>query len=114
MNPLVEEVLKDRLSLLRDNSDTVADDPETIAEWNEEADAIEEALNKGKLNKVSEEVLLEYATRDGWCDDRSYKRQVNTQLQKDGRLELFNPDAVVLGSPMKVCVINGMKYYSAV
>ena len=88
------EILEDRLFTAGEAVEEYADEPEALAEYAEIVAAIEAALESGKLCKVCEQVLSEYAGRHGWIETASHKRQILQDLAESGLLEEWSPTAV--------------------
>jgi len=90
------------------------DDAELLLEYKEEAEGIQAALEAGLLNRIAADCLIWYADRDGYFEDRSWRRQVNLAFHSAGMLEKHDPNTIRLGSKPKLVVIEGEKYESAI
>ena len=118
MTTTTRDTLQDRLDALADYllptvSDIYSD--EEVAEFAYEAKGIEDALRRDSINDVAEYTLTDdYESRDGYHDNRTWRRNVNIDMLAAGKLEQHDPNTIHYGGRPRMVTIGGVKYYSAV
>lgn len=120
MTTTTRATLQDRMDCIESYSSS--DDFEGLEELLEGACTLEEEYNGLKhslridtINEVAEQVLTQdYVDRDGYCDNRAWRRNVNIDMLAAGRLDRHSPNHQHLGGMPRMVTIGGVKYYSAV
>lgn len=117
---VIREILEDRKQFILDQIhaiDSITSDDYTIQtckDYREELIQIEYTLNENLINDVTESILIDYGTRDGWEESR---RHINRALAFSGRLDKVEGSVTVWRESerlFKKCRVQGVEYYAAV
>tara|TARA_R110000822_G_scaffold401_14_gene1839 strand:+ start:3808 stop:4149 length:342 start_codon:yes stop_codon:yes gene_type:complete len=113
MNVTTRATLEDRMDCLSDYlraGRTIESD-----EYADEYKGLEDSLRSDTINEVAERVLTnDYESRDGYHDNRTWRRNVNVDMLAAGKLEPHDPNTIEFGGRPNLVTIDGVKYYSAV
>mgnify|MGYP003675767306 CR=1 FL=1 len=110
MTTTTRATLQDRMDCIESYSSS-----DDLGELEEEYNGLKHSLRIDTINEVAEQVLTnDYESRDGYHDNRTWRRNVNVDMLAAGKLEPHDPNTIEFGGRPNLVTIDGVKYYSAV